>query len=267
MFKFNKLSTLNELFDKYITISAIAEDFIAFDAGEDVSECLAYTEKHHFDVIGVKENGHIIGYARLSKRDKGLLGEHKREFQEDEVVRSSVPLPQAVHRLSRKQCVFVKEGTGEIVGIITRADLYKPVFRMCLYGLISVLEIHMFELIRRVYSGNTWQDSLTETRQKNVAKIYDERRQRNEEIDLLYCTEFCDKRTIIEKSDVALKATRFKSKVTFSKCLKDIEGLRNEIAHSCKVSKGRWEDVSVLCKKAESMIDKIEQFLTSRHSN
>jgi chloramphenicol O-acetyltransferase len=122
----------------------------------------------------------------------------------------------------------------------------------------------MLELIGRLYSGNEWLDKLGDERQKKVLQEHKDLRQRNEEIDLLYCTQFCDKRTIIKKSDEALKAIGFKSAKDFSKNLKDIEELRNEIAHSCKVSKARWETVSELCKKIESLIDNIENFLSSK---
>ena len=268
MLKFNKLSELKNIFEQHITISIIAEDFVAFDAQEDVAKCYAFSEAHNFDVIGVKENEHIIGYARLSEQDTGVLGEHKLEFQEDEVVPSSDPLPEAVNLLAKQQHVFVREQeSGKIVGIITRADLYKHAFRIWLYGLISVLEIHMLELIRLSYSEESWMHKLSRCRKKNVWKTHDKRRRRNEDISLLYCTEFCDKRTIIQKSAAALKATGFESKGRFDKCLKDIEELRNEIAHSCKVSKKRWENVSELCKQAESIINNIEQFFTTHNSN
>ncbi len=268
MLKFNKLNRLREIFEQLITISIIAEDFVAFDTQEDVDKCLAYCEENNFDVIGVSENGCVIGYAQLSKQDTGLLGEHKIVFQEDEVVTSNAPLPEALHQLSKKTHVFVKEEeTSQIVGIITRADLYKPIFRMWLYGLVSVLEIHMFELIRRLYPGDEWQDNLKEDRKANIVKTYDYRRQHNEEIDLLYCTEFCDKRTIIEKSELVLKATGCKSKAEFSKTLKDIETIRNEIAHSCKVSKQRWTVISELCMQAEFIISNIELFLKMYNTN
>jgi len=166
-----------------------------------------------------------------------------------------------LHHLAKKPHLFVK-ASDEIVGIITRADLHKPAFRIWLFGLISVLEIHMFELIHRTYPENGWKDKLPETRKGKLKEVYETRKISNEEIDWLSCCEFCDKRTIIEKNHVALEATGFKSTRDFSKNLKDIESLRNEIAHSCKVSKARWETVSELCKIIESLIANIEKFLS-----
>jgi len=266
MLKFNKLSELKEIFEQHITISIIAEDFVAFDAQEDVDKCFAYSEEHKFDIVGVKENGRIIGYSRLSKQDTGVLGEHRIEFSEDEVVTSDAPLHEAVNILAKQPYIFVREQqSGDIFGIITRADLYKHAFRIWLYGLISVLEIHMFELIRLSYPGESWTHKLSWHRRRKVRKIHNKRKKRNEDIELLYCTEFCDKKILIHKSKVALKATGFGSKSKFAKSLKNIEELRNEVAHSCKVSKKRWEDVSELCKQAESIINNVEKFLTNKN--
>jgi len=262
MFKFNKLSNLKELFERYITISVITEDFIAFDAKQDAKKCFAYMVEKHFDVIGVRESGHIIGYAKLSKEAKGLLYEHKASFKEDEILLENTPLTEVVYHLAKTPYIFVKI-SDEVAGIVTQADLHKPAVRIWLYGLISILEIHMFELIRRTYPKNDWIDKLCKERKEKLSEIYEARKKSNEEIDLLYCTEFCDKRTIIEKSEFALKATGFTSAKDFSKNLKQIEVLRNEIAHSCKVSKAQWETVSELCKKIESLIDNIENFLSS----
>jgi hypothetical protein len=261
MFKFNKLSNLKDLFERYITISVITEEFIAFNANEDVEKCFTYMQEKHFDIIGVRENGCIIGYARLSKEDRGLLGEHKIEFKEDEILSDSEPLPEAVHRLAKTPYIFVKV-SDEVAGIVTRADLYKPAVRIWLYGLISILEIHMLELIQKTFSVDEWKKCLSAERQQKMSNIYEDRRKHNEEIEEIYCTEFCDKRTIIEKSEVAIKATGFKLRAEFSKNLKKIEVMRNEIAHSCKVSKTQWEIVSELCRKIEFLINNIENFLS-----
>jgi hypothetical protein len=266
MFKFNKLSNLKKLFERHITISAITENFIAFDAKQDAEKCFAYMEENHFDVIGVRQNGHIIGYARLSKKDKGLLYEHKASFKRDEILIENTPLTEAVHHLAKTPYIFVKTSNG-VVGIVTRADLYKPAIRIWLYGLISILEIHMLELIRKTFPDGEWKTCLSGKRQRKMLNTYEDRRTHNEEIEKIYCTEFCDKRTIIEKSEVAFKATGFKSKAEFSENLKEIEMMRNEIAHSCKVSKTQWKIVSKLCKKIESLIDNIENFLSSGNLN
>jgi hypothetical protein len=262
MFKSNKLSNLKELFERYITISVIMEDFIAFDAQQDAKKCFAYMVEKHFDVIGVRESGHIIGYAKLSKEAKGLLYEHKASFREDEILLENTPITEVVHHLAKTPYIFVKI-SDEVVGIVTRADLYKPAIRIWLYGLISILEIHMLELIRKTFPDGKWKRCLSGKRQEKMLNIYEDRRKHNEEIEKIYCMEFCDKRTIIEKSEVALKATGFTSVEDFSKNLKQIESLRNEIAHSCKVSKTQWETVSELCKKIEFLIDNIENFLSS----
>jgi len=62
---------LKLLFEQYIPVSVIAEDFTSFDINEEVNCCIDYMLTNNFDVIGVKENGHIIGYARLTLGRQG----------------------------------------------------------------------------------------------------------------------------------------------------------------------------------------------------
>ncbi len=264
MFKYNRLTELKLLFEKYITISTIAEKFDALEVSETINSCINYMDDRNFDIIGVKENGCIIGYWMRRERTDGVLGDDVLEFVDDEIMPSTCPLPEALHYLAEKPRLFVKE-SGTVVGIITRADLHKPAVRIWLYGLISVLEIHMFELIREEYSGNDWGKKLSCRRRKHILKIHSSRKKMNEDIDLLYCTEFCDKRTIIEKSNL-FKVTGIESKKVFSKEFKRIGDIRDWVAHSCKIEKSGCERVSELSEKIESIINNIEQFLCYKNS-
>jgi hypothetical protein len=86
-------------------------------------------------------------------------------------------------------------------------------------------------LVRRNHSEELIRSTLKPKRLDAAQKLYDERRARNEEIDLADCIQICDKR------DLALvvitpQKLGFDSRGQADKLFKDAEGLRNRLAHS-----------------------------------
>src|SRR5690606_17274967 len=115
-------------------------------------------------------------------------------------------------------------------GIVTYADLNKPVIRMYFFGLVSLLEIHFSFWIAQHYGGDSWQDSLAKKRLDAAKEVQDKRRARGQEIELRDCLQFADKRDLVLEKDELREQFEFGSKKAGERFLKKAEELRNALA-------------------------------------
>jgi hypothetical protein len=133
--------------------------------------------------------------------------------------------------LRTRERAFVLLGPN-VKGIITLADLNKPPVRVYLFGLMSLLEMHLRFWVHKFYPEESWKGQLKGDRLEAASKIQTERKGRNEEIGLLDCLQFCDKRDLLLANAEFLKTLDIASKGGFEKLLKKAEDLRNRLAHS-----------------------------------
>ena len=95
---------------------------------------------------------------------------------------------------------------SSVRGIVTRSDLNKPPVRIYLFGLISLLEMHMQYWIIKTYGTESWELTLKEKRLTDAKKLQEDRHHRDDAIKLIDCLEFCDKAyLLIEKPDLLKK--------------------------------------------------------------
>ncbi len=146
----------------------------------------------------------------------------------------------------------------QVWGIITRGDLQKAPVRMWLFGLISLLEMNFLRLIRLKFLEDSWKSLLKSTRLKHAQYILDDRRRRNEAIDLADCLEFGDKARILSKTEAIRSALGVPSEKEMSQLLQKLENLRNELAHSQDIITGKWPEVVELAEAAEELLIKCE---------
>jgi hypothetical protein len=103
--------------------------------------------------------------------------------------------------------------------------------RIFIFTLITHLESLMAELIeKRCEDDTSWLSHLSPGRQQNVRATHDELRTRQLERSLLECTYFCD------KSRIVCKLCGWSNKLEGQ--FKDIETLRNSVAHSSNYLSG-----------------------------
>ena len=85
-------------------------------------------------------------------------------------------------------------------------------------------------------------------------QLLQERRHRNEAIDLADCLQFTDKRTIVLKSNSLRHALGFPSKGKGEELLKTLEHLRDELAHAQDIITGRWPQLVEFAQRAEELL-------------
>lgn len=116
-----------------------------------------------------------------------------------------------------------------ITGLVSLSDLHRLPVRAALFGLVTGLEMAMSDLIRKLHPHRAdWERLLSSGRRLKL-----EEQIRNDEandgiVDPLLYTQFCDKRTILEKSLFDSSSERD----SFCSSVRRIEKLRNRLAHS-----------------------------------
>src|SRR5439155_19678934 len=159
--------------------------------------------------------------------------------------------------------VFVQVD-GDVRGIIARGDLQKAPVRMLIFGLITLLEMHLLRLIRAQYPNRSWTNCLNSDRLQAAKDLFAMRKARNEAIDLADCLQFCDKRTLILRSEELLRGLGALSKKDADKLFKSIEKLRDKVAHSQDLVLGStWPEVIGLVRKTDVLLAKCETLLVS----
>ena len=253
----SSLLHLRDIFEHSLAARDLAEPLASFDDIRAVEDVLAFMKQKDFDVVGVRRNGRIAGYAERSLLHCGVPGDNLFEFENAVVFNDVEPITEVLRRLGKAPRIFV-DTRDHVWGIITPGDLQKAPMRMCLFGLISLLEMQLLRLIRHVYPDDKWRSMLSPDRFEKVKDTYEDRRRRNEGTDLADCLQFADKKTIIAKSEGLHVQLGFESCQEAKSQLKNLEDLRNDLAHSQDILAGRWPEIVQLASKVEELIERCE---------
>lgn len=261
--KGTSVSELRELFETGITAQAIEEPLQCCAGNDPACEIAERMHELGFDFIGIKTlaEGDVIGYINACDLNQGLCQEYAQKFDLPDLISNSTPLINVLPILRDKQRVFVlSENT--ITGIITRADLQKPPVRILLFGLVSLLELHLSYLVRKYYPNNSWKHKLNEQRIIYAERIMSERVARNESLDLIDCLQFCDKRDLSASHPRIRQVLRFESRHSGVDLIEKIEKLRDKLAHSQDIVEGTtWEEIIPLAENIERLIQWSEEYI------
>lgn len=254
----SSLRDLRELFERSITIREIAEPFSSFDMTCSADGVKQFMNTKDYDVIGVRKDGLISGYARRNKLSGGKLEDYLISFDEQEKFPETTPIIKVMESFRSLDRIFITI-FGEVGGIVTRGDLQKPPIRMWFFGLISLIEMQLLRIIRECYPSNGWEHLISKNRIDKASNEFDKRHGNNAAIDLIDCLQFCDKREIILKEDKISK----KLNVNSNSCrnfLEKLEKLRNNLCHAQDIITENWPGIIDIAREAENFLHKCEEF-------
>jgi len=260
-----RVSELRRLFEIGITARVIQEPLqccASYELGSEITEKMVQLD---FDVLGVKhsENEPAIGYVNRCDLKPSRCRDSLHAFEVCDLISDSTPLINVLPILRDKPRVFILSGNS-VTGIITRADLQKPPVRILLFGLVSLLEIHLSYLVRKLYTDNSWKRKLKKTRLLSANRLMKQRLARNENMDLIDCLQFCDKRDLVTAHSDVCKILDLKSKNTGKDLLGNIEKLRDKLAHSQDIVEGTtWEKIIDIAGSIEKLIQRSEKYVES----
>jgi hypothetical protein len=257
---------LRSLFENSITVHSISEKLECCDAGEDAAVVRKRLEVLDYDVLGVKENKQISGFVERKNLGAGCCRKFLQVFHPSQLIAESTPLIDLLLILRDPPRMFVLE-KNKVTSIVTKGDLKKAPVRMLLFGLITLLEMNMQRLIQIHYPNDLWQKFLWPKRLEDAERLLHERQVRDEDIGLIDCLQFLDKRLIVLRSHQIREKIKVRSKTEGELQLKAIEDLRNKLAHAQDLVGGSsWKKVIDLVNSIEILIQHCEEAVASRAS-
>ena len=250
------------VFSEAFTARDIAEPLRSFDQSTPVAWIADILDKNLQSVVGIRDQGFVSGYARRDDLgDDRSGGEAARGFARGQVLAADASLDDVVSVLTRFDHCFISVMDG-IAGVITRRDIEKPVVRMWLFGIITSLEMNMVELIRARLKDR-WQQHCSNARLNKARQLQAERLRHMPQVDLLDCLQLSDKAKIIFSASEDLEAYGFSSRTAADKVSRELEFLRNHLAHGQPIADENWPQIVRLSASLERVVKATGTFQTA----
>lgn len=237
--------------NKYLDLFSardIAESLLSFDSETPVEKAANAFNYHKQSVASIRISGKIQGYLKRDGIKGEVCGDSMCHYTVDQVIRGTDSLSDVIHVLTRHDYCFVSI-LGEVSGVITRDDINKPQVRMWLFGLVTMIELGITQLIERIFPRESWRGTLSKGRLEKAEKIWEERKRRNLHCQLIECLQLSDKAGILIHDKATLEAMGFDSGKQAKKVIKELESLRNHLAHAQDIVLHDWAQIARLVNR------------------
>jgi len=141
------------------------------------------------------------------------------------------------------------------VGVISRIDLHKPTARMWLFGIITAAELEFTERIRQKWPSESWSGLLSQQRIEKARQLFAERERRREKCHLIDCLQLADKVEILVSDPAVLAALDIPTPSAARRAGKQIESLRNSLAHAQSFVHQDWPQIVRLARRIHNMVE------------
>jgi len=236
---------LKRLFLEGFSVMDIAEPLVSFDADRPAVGVASLLAGHGFDLVGVRIDGLVAGFARREELVGGLLGDYGHPFGPDDLVDESASLQEAIQSLGLNGRCFVTI-LGQVGAIITHSDLEKPPVRMFLFGMITILETYLTRTIRAAFPEGSLDGLVSPGRLAKAQALRSERARRSVVVDLLDCLQFSDKGQLFVKIPGVMEQLApadIPSKSAALQAFRELETLRNNLAHAQEIVPTSWQRI------------------------
>jgi hypothetical protein len=240
-----RFQDVRELFSSGITVKSIYEPLKSCPIKAYASELKRELERRDFDLAGViDEHKNVIGFIKTNQLGRGRVSDYVEAFNSSHLISDSTPIPELYAELLEHKYLFVLSG-AKIHGIVTLSDLNKPPNRIYVFGIISLLEMHLTYWINKCFPDEQWLRMISENRLEMARQLFEEKSAKNQELDLVNCLQFSDKKMIVAKSSALRSKLSIGNRKSVLDKLKHAEAVRNNIAHSQNdiASEISWETI------------------------
>jgi hypothetical protein len=235
----------------------IAEPLVSFDDAANARTVHDFMAEKDFDQVGIRQEGLVNGYVRREDLTAGVCRDYIRPFSpDDDLVSDTANLTDVVKSLGINQRCFVTI-LDRVGAIITLNDLEKPPMRMFLFGMITVGEMTMTEIIRNRYRDGSWQELISAQRLEKARQLQEERFRRGQKVDLIDCLQYGDKGWILSYDEEFRKMLGHESRQNTRKAIKEMETLRNNLAHTQEIIPTGWHRIMIACSRLENNMETI----------
>jgi hypothetical protein len=224
------------------SVRDLARPLPSVDAGQPAALAASILAARGGSVLGLRREGQVCGYARAEDLGPGGDAVPMRRIEASQVLDNAAPLSALVHVLTRHEYAFVRV-LGEVGGVLAREDLQQPIGRMWLFGMVTFMELEFRKRIARHWPADSWQGLLTAGRLEKARQLQAERRRQGQPAELLDCLQFSDLAGILVEDAELLQAWGYRSKRSAQASLRDLESLRNHLAHSQEVVARHWPQI------------------------
>ena len=188
-------------------------------------------KRRRIDVAPLAERRGFSRYVASGKLAEGPCVRYSAPITVDLVVSATLPVSRLMEVLSDEPFRFVLEGS-RIGGIVTTADLQRVPVRIMAFGLVTLLEMHLRELVAKAFPDEEWHESLSCARLEKARQLQQHRLREDAGIGLLECAQLCDLRDIVVKRELSLGWTPPVTPAELGEQLRKIEAFRNTLAHA-----------------------------------
>jgi hypothetical protein len=231
----------------------LAEPLLSVVEGASVAAANAIFQGAGIDVIGVRSAGFVVGWI---SRDQPWPDDAKvppvNSFDPSVLVADSAPLNEVICSLRAQPRLFVR-AFGQISGVISHSTLDKPPLRMWLFGLITISEQRVTQLIDQLFPNDSWQEQLSAGRRAMARELQTLREQRGQRRALLDCLQFADKGQLVARNECLRNQTRFASRSDVERFVQGLQDLRNNLAHAQDIS-ADWEIIYELAANVQRIV-------------
>jgi len=239
---------MRKLFLEGFSAMDIAEPLLSFDADKSSTELYAIMSGKNLEIAGIREDGLVEGYVHKEDLKQGRLVDTIRRFNDGQILTDSSYLQDVIIVLEKSSDCFISS-LGNIGAYISRREIQKPPVRMWLFGLITILEMYIVHRIKITFPNETYKQHLSEGRLEKARALMEERRRRNESVDLLDCLQLSDKGQILLKNPAVREDMGIQSIKEGQKALKELESLRNNLAHSQDIIHSNWNAIVMFSER------------------
>lgn len=247
------MNSLHRIFYQGFTTRDLTEPLVSFDMESPATHVREFMEAKSFEIVGIRRDGLVIGYVLREELTSPKCADCVHEFRSDELIADTSSFADLVARLRDVPRVFVVY-LGHVSGIVSRSDLQKPPMRMWLFGMISLIEMRMVRLIELLCPDEQWREYMSAARIAKAEALLAERTRRNQDLGLLDCLQFSDKGQIIARNEILRDATRFTSRRQVETTIKQLERLRNNLAHSQDIITSDWDTIVTLSADLDTIL-------------
>jgi len=237
-------SHLKRQYNDIFTAKDLAEPLLSFDAETSVARVQKLRGEHRHPVATVRIDGEVKGYLALNNiSGMTTCGSASRPFSSDQVLSGETGFAEVVHVLTRHEYCFVSL-LGQIQGVIGREDTNKPYMRMWLFGIITLTEMRITEVIKKHFGLNEWQNLIPAARLEAAKAIQLAKARINQQSELIDCLQLADKGLLLINNTELLSRLGFNSKNAAKKVVKQFQSLRNNLAHAQDISTYDWAQIA-----------------------
>jgi hypothetical protein len=247
---------VQRIFKEVFRSRDVGELLRSFDAERLSFEVREVMQGQSAAVAGVRKDGQVTGYVRIEDLTSGTCGQRARSFSHDQMVYDDTSLMDVVLILTRHDYCFLAV-LDEVVGVITRVDMEKPIVRMWLFGMITIIEMEFAASIRKKWPNESWRDFCSAGRLRKAEALCEERLRISQQSDLLDCLQLGDKARVLFSDAEILKQIGFNSRSEADRAIKSIESLRNNLAHGQSIVAYDWPAIVGLTQSVQRMMANI----------